>query len=139
MAAIITLEDGRSFYGSTLGVGGALCLIAKQVAQVYLPLKQWLEDMSDRCAPFVDFDIRGLVPEHRQVFWCACERAFEQLEQGFGPELLSHENAYAANALDRLLRMHRSTEAGEPPEALNDLSDVKSFDGEPINLGDLWK
>ncbi len=139
MAAIIILEDGRAFMGSNLGVTAMLSLMADQVSSNRPKLALWLADMSDRCAPFLDFDVRGLTSEDRAEFWAAAQRAFSALEAKHGPGFLEHENAYSANCLDKLLRMHRSIEAGQPPLILSDFDEPHPFDGQVIDLDFLWR
>jgi len=94
--------------------------------------------MSGRCAPFVDFDIRGLNPGDRDAFWNGAERALAALANKWGPRFLELENMFAANCLNRLVLMRRRIVAGEPPLTLSDRNKVCEFNGHAIDLNDLW-
>ena len=122
---------------STLGVTGALDLIADEAGE-RPALARWLSDMSHRCAPFVDFDIRGLSEYDRIVFWSAAERALKALAEKWGPGFLEIENMWSGNVLNDLLEMRKRILAGEPASKLSDFKVVFKFDGQPIDLNELW-
>lgn len=138
MAAIIKFEDGRAIYSSTLGTAAGLELIAGAIDENEQKLKIWLSDVSDRCAPFLDFDLRGLTEQHRTVFWHAADSAFRSLVTN-NPDILDAPNAFSARFLNRLLAMHQSVLSGEPPQALSDFQEVFEFDGQMIDLDELWQ
>jgi hypothetical protein len=54
------------------------------------------------------------------------------------PRALAHEHGYSAEALDRLLRMKESIDRGEPPLSLSDDDKVHPFDGQRIDLSEIW-
>jgi hypothetical protein len=131
VAVIIWLEDGRDLYAPNVGIRGMYACIAEQISNDFQDLKNWLFDMSKRCAPFLDMDIRGLTETHRKEFWRAAEVAFEVMLKTYN-NILERPYAYPAHCLKWLLDLHRSIESGEPPEI------SKDFDGEMIDLNDLW-
>jgi hypothetical protein len=135
VAVIIILDDGRSFEGSTLEIGGVLSLIADELTEDQLTLKKWLLDMSERVSFFADFDMRGFVEPDRDAFWQAAERALSHIFEKRGPLALDASNAYAANCLNRMLKEKAGILAGEPPSKG---MVVSSFDGEMIDLKELW-
>jgi hypothetical protein len=49
------------------------------------------------------------------------------------------ERGYSAEALGRLLQMKDSMDRGEPPLSHSDDESVRSFDGRPIDLSDIWE
>ncbi|MDM0008420.1 hypothetical protein QTI51_26855 [Variovorax sp. J22G73] len=97
-----------------------------------------MEDLSDRTAPFCEFDIRGLSDEHRQTFWTAAARAGVIIRAKYGCDAVP-SNAWAAESLLHLLRMHSSIVTGEPPSALNDLDMATPYSGMPEDLELLWR
>jgi hypothetical protein len=68
----------------------------------------------------------------------AAERAFALVIERFGAEERWPQNMYSGESLAHLLKMHKSIEAGEPPNALNDLDQTVEFTGELEDLQDLW-
>jgi hypothetical protein len=114
-------------------------LISREVSDAHTKLRHWLEDMAERPAPYGEFDVRGLSEEHRTEFWSAAERALAATVERHGPEGVWPSNAYGAECLAHLMRMHRSVVDGEPPSALNDLQQVIGFDGQPEDLDQLWR
>lgn len=68
MAATVKLEDGSEIDASTLGMSGAVAVIAEVAGEVDVRLERWLADVSDRTAPFLEFDLRGLSAQHRAAF-----------------------------------------------------------------------
>jgi hypothetical protein len=139
MAAILTLEDGRSIYSSALGMSGMYSLIAKQVQRSNIPFANWLENVSDRPAPFLDFDLRGLENSDRELFYSAAYAAFEELERLHGKDVCTRETAFSARSLARLIEFHKSIKAGEPPESCNDLSSCREYDGKKIDFLEIWE
>jgi hypothetical protein len=139
VAAIIKLEDGRALKGSSMGVSGMLDLISLQISEQHLDLKRWLADKAERCAPFIDFDVRGLPGSARKEFWRAADQALVTLIEQKGPANLQHPNAYASYCLNQLLQMKRSIAAGEPPLTLSHFDHVLPFDGRTIDLNELWE
>jgi len=136
MAAYIVLDDGRVLWRSNLAMDGLLCLIAEQLPAEYHDLQKWLLDKGSRPAPFIDFDIRGLSPAHRSAFYAAARRALEDLSR---KDVRIVEKGRSAEALERLLQMKQSMDKGEPPLSLSDDSKLHPFDGQPINLSELWE
>lgn len=127
MSAIIKLEDGRSFHRNSITVELILQAIASQLAPPQRRLQLWLEDKSQRCNPFMDFDLRGLDEWDRDAFWGAALAVKDTIEEGVRP------------SLEHLLAMHRSIEAGEPPSALNDHEKVYLFHPDwAEDLDELW-
>ena len=138
MSSLMYLEDGRALNRSNLGYCGMLVLIAREIPEQHKRLRTWLEDLSDRTAPFCEFDIRGLSDEHRQTFWTAAARAGVIIRAKYGGDAMP-SNAWAAENLLHLLRMHSSIVAGEPPSALNDLDMTTPYSGMPEDLQLLWR
>lgn len=137
VSAMLFLEDGRVLHRSNIGYCGMINLIAREVAEPYSKLQVWLSDIADRTPPFCEFDIRGLPEAERGEFWEAAQRAGVLIRAKYGYEELP-ENAWAAESLFHLLRMHESILAGEPPSKFNDLHRVVPYSGEPENLDFLW-
>jgi len=125
---------------SNLGYAVMLELVSREVFDPHAKLRTWLADLADRTSPFGEFDLRGLTEKHRAEFWAASARALELVFQRHGREESSWpKNAYGAECLAHLMRLHRSIVAGEPPSALNDLRDVIEFDGQMEDLDHLWE
>jgi hypothetical protein len=136
MAAILTLEDGRSLYGSSIGMASMYWAIADCIDDAFSDLRRWLRDVADRPTPFMDFDIRGLSPSVRDEFFRGAATAMRNLTAEHNPSILQESPAY--HCLDRLLRMQEAVVGGEPPGALNDLERIKEFDGTSIDLLERW-
>ena len=132
MAAIITLDDGRPFRGSSFGTDGMLFLIGEEVSPTHESLKRWLPDKGRRCSPLQDFDIRGLTAADRQEFWRAARAAVDSLRTRIGPDFADMENAFAAKCLVHLLELKQSIDRSETPK------EAIPFNGELIDLDDLW-
>jgi hypothetical protein len=138
MSSSLTLEDGRALLRSNLGYSVMLELISREISDTHTDLRIWLADVAGRPAPYAEFDLRGLSEGHRAEFWAAAKRALLFLIKRHSPEPSWPKNAYGAESLAHLLRMHHSIEAGEPPSTLNDLHIVLEFDGQMEDLGQLW-
>ncbi|WP_167237013.1 hypothetical protein [Massilia genomosp. 1] len=136
MSAAVTLADGRAMWRSHLGVSSMLWLIANETRADQL--RRWLFDVSDRPGGYLDIDIRGLAPHDQEEFWSAAQRALTMLAEKHGPRFLEREHAHGANCLASLLAMRRREVAGEPPLSLSDYAEVLPWDGEKIDLSDLW-
>jgi hypothetical protein len=137
MAAIIKLDDGRLFRGSNLGTGGMLYLISSEVSDSHSRLRQWLADVSNRCAPFMDFDTRGLPEADRAEFWRAAEAALATLASR---QPLIQEQSHAAECLIRLIQMNRHRVFGDPlpPTCDSDDYDPRPFDGRMVDMDQIW-
>ncbi len=79
MAGIIKLDDGSDIYASNMGVAGALERIGHSVFDIDARLSRWLLDVSQRTAPFMDIDLRGLSVASRIAFWTGVDRACESV------------------------------------------------------------
>jgi hypothetical protein len=135
MSACIVLDDGRALWRSSFATSGLLHLIALQLPDEHRDLGTWLEDKGSRPTPFIDFDIRGLSPVHRGAFYAAARRAMDELLRK-NPQAV--EQGHAAEALDRLLRMKERIDRGEPPLSLSDDDKIHPFDGQAIDLSEIW-
>jgi hypothetical protein len=138
MSSVLLLEDGRALHRSNLGYSVMLELISREVSDAHTKLRVWLADLSERPAPYNEFDLRGLSEQHRAEFWAAAERALEALIKRYGAQAAWPANSYGGESLAHLLRMHQSIVSGEPPSALNDLDRVIEFDGTSEDLDFLW-
>ncbi len=139
MTCMLFLEDGRALHRSNLAYSSMLELVAREVSDPHTKLRVWLSDLADRPSPFGEFDMRGLTEEHRAEFWAAAERALELTIGRHGPDEASWpDNAYGAECLAHLMRLHRSIVAGEPASVLNDLDKATEFDGRMEDLDHLW-
>jgi hypothetical protein len=92
MAGIVVLEDGSDIYTSNMGLGGALAAIGEAIPDIDARLSRWLLDVSERCAPFMDFDLRGLSADSRRSFWIGVDRAYAKgadwdLDASFSPSV----------------------------------------------------
>lgn len=134
MAAFIVLDDGRILWRSNLTLSSLYYLIANEVPTEYQDLKRWLIDMSNRPAPFLDIDIRGLEPEYRKVFYSSAQAAQKKLDQR-EPKITEG----SAEALSVLLKMKESIDNGEPPLSLSDDNKVHEFSVEfTVDLNEIW-
>ena len=138
MAAIIKLEDGRALMRSNASVSGMLLLISQQASLENQKLRHWLADMSDRSAPFLDFDVRGFKEDDRVEFWRAAENALQALQRQYGTQFLEFGDTYAAECLNSLLDMHERQLREEPPLSKSDFDKVLPFDGYVNDLDELW-
>ena len=138
MGAILVLEDGRALYCSTVGMAGMLGSIADEIPETHAVLARWLRDVSERPAPFLDFDMRSLSVDHKMVFWNALGRAFDTRERLKGPHENWPDNHFSSHCMRRLRNMHASILRGEPPTALSDFDEPIRFEGTRIDLAELW-
>lgn len=131
MAAILHLDDGRTFHAPNRGISGAYELIGLQVA-ARPRLRHWLVDRSFQCAPFFDIDTRGFEPEDREEFWAAARRALDAVIARHGPEILASDNSPAAYCLNRLVAEKEKIERGEASGG------PTREDVEPVVLDGIW-
>lgn len=130
MAVILYLDDGRSFYASTIGMSGVYDLVAAQIED-RTAFSRWLGELSYRSAPFLDFDLRALNQADRVAFWTGAERAFAELKRRFGSDMLEQKNAFSAKCLHALLLERQKIDAGEHPRD----SQAEIW---PVDLNELW-
>jgi hypothetical protein len=128
MAAILYLDDGRPFGGSSIGVNGLLYLVADAIAAKNSQLSTWLRDKGDRPAPFQDFDLRGLSASDRAAFWEGADHALKRCEEL--PQAV-RDTSYAVDLLRRLILEREKIVRGEPPQEPRPLFRTE-------DLGDLW-
>ncbi len=121
MSACVVLEDGRVLWRSTVVMSGVYRLIALAVSHEHTRFKRWLADMSDRPAPFMDFDLRGLPDECRVEFHRAARIARDRLAAEVNTGRIP---ADAVEPFDKLVRMKESIDRGDPPLTLSDDSKV---------------
>lgn len=122
MAGIITLEDGSDLYATNMGLAGTFEEIALAITDTDVQLARWLFDVAQRNGGLMDFDLRGLSPERRAVFWTGVDRANDRFSEWdqmatFSPTV----------GVIRLFYENRSSRG--------------QFDDEqipPINLDELW-
>ncbi len=132
----LVLEDGRGFWRSTVAMSGVYHLIAVAIDDSHAKLKRWLEDMSKRPVPFMDFDLRGLPPECRTEFHRAARVARDELANEIRSGRIP---ANAIDSLDSLVRMKESMDRNEPPLSLSDDDEVIAFRGFACDLDEIWE
>ncbi|WP_212722523.1 hypothetical protein [Zooshikella ganghwensis] len=120
-------------------MGGMYFLIAKKISKKNYTFSKWLEDVSDRPAPFMDFDLRGLDDADRKIFYACAREAFDELKEVHGDDVIERESAYSARNLARLIQMYKKILKNEEPALLNDLDHIKEFDGSKIDFNDIWE
>lgn len=130
MTAFIRLDDGRCLWRSNVIMASLYSRVSDQVSADHPRLKRWLRDLSDRCAPFTDIDIRGLVESDRVEFYAAASKAAHDKYSGV--------KGGSTEALEMLLRMKESIDRGEPPLTLSDFNQIMEFDGTMEDLDQLW-
>lgn len=131
----LVLEDGRGFWRSTVVMSGVYHLIAAAVDESHPKFKRWLEDMSKRPVPFMDFDLRGLPAECRAEFHRATKVARDRLAAEIAAGRRSPD---AIDPLERLVHMKESMDRNESPLALSDDSEVQLFSGFVCDLDEIW-
>ena len=135
MSDNIVLDDGRVWWSATIVVANVLYEIGQEVKEYNQPLSAWLIDVSDRPAPFMHFDIRGLSSSDTADFYRGASAAYMRL-------VSLNEKAWVKSNLGasfgRLLEMRQKIETGEAPEIFTDSEVVVKYTGEPINLNELW-
>ena len=117
----LVLDDGRVLKRKTTAMAGAYHLIATAIDESFPQFKKWLEDMSNRPVPFMDFDLRGLAPEYRAEFHRATRAIRDQLASSGKYSELDIE------AFDTLVRMKEAIDRGEPPLSMSDDDEVEEF------------
>ncbi|QQB51770.1 hypothetical protein [Delftia acidovorans] len=115
-----------------------LYLISQEISAPDAPLLIWLIDMSNRASPFCEFDIQGIPVSARQEFGAYASRAWVKIQIKYGSNTSPPDNAYAAEYLQHLIRMHESIEVGEPPSTLNDFDKTIEYCGAHEDLDTLW-
>lgn len=136
MSDDITLDDGRTLHGSSMGVSGALYLVAEHLPEGHDHFRSWLFDVSERPNGFASIDLRGLPDPERRAFHAGVGAAYDRT---IGAGMQIGPNSWSLSCLDRLRAMLESMARGEPPEALTDRppSDAGSVVAE--DLSQLWK
>lgn len=109
--------------------------VATAIGEGHPQFRRWLNDMSGRPAPFMDFDVRGLPPECRPELYRAARVARDRLAadlagKGAGSPIL--------DALDVLVRMGESMDRQEPPLTLSDDDQVREYDGFVVDMREIW-
>jgi hypothetical protein len=131
----LILDDGRGFWRSNLTMSGVYHRIALAIDDSHSQFKRWLFDMSNRCAPCMDFDLRGLPKECRLEFHRAAKVAFEQLTSEANAGRVPQNTV---DPLQTLVRMKESMDRGEPPLTLSDDEHVQRFNGFDVDLDEIW-
>lgn len=135
MSDNIVLDDGRVWWSSTIVVANVLHEIGKEVLDYNPQLSRWLLDLSDRPAPFMHFDIRGLTNLDATDFYRGALSVYKRLSIQHGDSWLSSNIGASFN---RLIEMHHKIKAGEPPENFTDSEVITKHNGELININELW-
>ncbi|WLD14090.1 hypothetical protein [Planctellipticum variicoloris] len=135
MSACVTLEDGRVFWRSTLWMANVYDQIAQSVSDEYPQFRRWLDDMSTRPAPFMDFDVRGLPDELRKEFHLAARRSRDRRISELGEEWTSDG---ITSLLDELVRMKVSIDRGEPSLTLSHDTKVYDYRGNAVDIHEIW-
>jgi hypothetical protein len=132
----LELEDGRSFRTQTVTASAVFYLVAAAVDDSLPQFKVWLNDMSNRPVPFMDFDLRELPAECQEGFHIAARIARDKLAKDW--EQSPAEPPASLVALDRLVRMKESMDRGEPPTALTDAKEIYPYQGMKIDMQQIW-
>lgn len=122
MACMVKLEDGSDIYVSNLGFSGALTSIGEAISDTDARLSRWLLDISDRVAPFADFDLRGLTSDSRRSFWLGVERAHERSAHW-------DQKASYSPSVDVIRQFYER-------RAVREVSSLENVD--PIDLDEIW-
>jgi hypothetical protein len=131
----ITLDDGRTLSGSSMGVSGAILLVAEHLPDGFLPFRRWLIDVSQRPNGFASIDLRGLPEAERRAFHAGVHIAYERTigaGQNIGPQ------SWALSCLDALRAMLLSNQRGEPAESFTDTPPRPDQPVVAEDLGQLW-
>lgn len=108
-------------------MGHMLELVADELPQEFLRMKCWLIDNAERCAPCMDFDVRGFPIEARTAFWVATRQAAEKITAEYA------KTNWTGNRIMLLLRMHDGI------EPLEDGEEFKPYDDcQEVDFDDLW-
>lgn len=113
MAAILSLDDGRKFLASNMGISGAFFLMSRQLPD-NPSLARWLFDKSEQCAPFFDIDTRAFSDSDRVDFWRAAKRAQAELLESFEPVFFEQTYSASEDCLKRLVVERLRIDADEP-------------------------
>jgi hypothetical protein len=135
MSDNLTLEDGRTWWASTVIVANVLYEISESLKTANPEFSRWLSDKSDRPAPFMYFDLRGLTAECINQFYVAAEESYGRLSGKYKDEFIA--SSYGI-AFSRLIEMHNHILSGGRPSEFSDLDRVNEFDGELIDFNELW-
>lgn len=135
MSDNLTLEDGRTWWASTINVANVLYEIGITIEGRNVEFAAWLKDKSDRPAPFMHFDLRGLSQECLELFYNGALESYSRLSAEHGEEWV---NSSFGTAFSRLIEMHKHINSGGIPEEFTDLEVVPNYDGEPISFSELW-
>lgn len=122
MACIVNLEDGSDICASNMGFSGALASIGEAVSDTDARLSRWLVDVSDRVAPFMDFDLRGLSSDRRRSFWLGVERAYEKCAHW-------DQERFYSPSVDVIRQFYER-------RAVQETSSIENVD--PIDLDEIW-
>lgn len=135
MSDNLTLEDGRTWWASTINMANVLSEISESLKNSNPEFSRWLSDKSDRPAPFMYFDLRGLPAECIDQFYVAAEESYSRLSSKYKEEFST--SSYGVSFY-RLIKMHNHIKSGGSPSEFNDFDRVIEFDGELIDFNELW-
>lgn len=135
MSDNLILEDGRVWCASTIVVANVLYEIGTELLNNNPQLSRWLIDLSDRPAPFMHFDIRGLTSQDTSDFYLGAINAFKRLSIKHGNDWL---NSSFGASFNKLIQMHHKIKAHDLPEEFTDSEVINNYNGELINLNELW-
>lgn len=135
MADIVTLDDGRKLYGSSLGVSGLLSLIAKYISADHLQLARWLNDVSNRPNGMMGIDLRGLSDEHRQAIHYAARAAYDHT---IGLEPSMTNESPSLSLLAHFIDLQSSIQRRESPDHMTDC-EISRHAPFPEDINDLWE
>lgn len=141
MSDVLTLEDGRMWWASNRLWHSVLKRISESAValQPSHPLGPWLVALVEHGMNGASgFDLRGLSDDERALFWNAASDGLAHYRRQGERWTDAQAFAVAVEHFELLLRMHASVVAGEAPEALNTSTVVAEWDGEVIDVTDLW-
>ena len=121
MAGFITLEDGNDVYASNMGLRGALESIAAKTLRLDENLSRWLDDVSKRGAGVMDFDLRGLNPDRRKIFWLGVFLAYKGFKRWDQNTAFSPAVATIRMLYDERAARKASVVSAVPPIDVTDL------------------
>lgn len=126
MAGFIVLDDGRAFAPSSEVLDASIEAITAELdlagSGSAAELAGWLRGrLLDSGGPELgEFDVRELTAENRELFRQAAERACQRARAAAVSGTTKAQRAWLSE-FGRLMRMWRSIDRGQPPEALGDL------------------